>query len=260
MTKVNLPLFSESASGSIGKTLTFGSNQAGEWVRGFFKKATTRNESQSALRDFFKDTIDYYKDMSEEERMLWGLVLQNQKLYNQQEVKQTARTWRCHLSHWTLSTRSFTWDGSPFAPELIKWLAPVVVPDIEELKADIQYITGLSFNDSFDFYFFPYLGVCSSIGHPGFGEEVAGFTTSRGVAVALKKDYFEKISLFEQRVLVSHEMTHVLMAQHGWKYRPAVYDSEIMADEVGERTAKAELTPIYTYKGKTLTEWIESQK
>jgi len=260
MAKLIGPLFSEQVSGTIGKTLTFGNNQAGNWVRSFFKKATTRNENQSALRDFFKDTIDYYKDMSEEERMLWGLVLQNKKEYNRQQIKKTARTWRCHLSHWTLSTRAFLWNGSPFPPELKQWLEPDIVPDLEELKTDIQFITGLNFNDDFNFYFFPYLGIVRSVGHPGFGGEVAGFTTSRGVAIALDEDYFNSLIPYKQRVLVAHEMTHVLMGQHGWKYRPAVYDSEIMAQEVGVRTAQADLTPIYKYQGKTLAEWIESQK
>jgi len=260
MAKVKMPLFSEAVSGSIGKTLTFGNNQAGNWIRSYFKKATTRNESQSALRDFFKDTIDYYKDMSAEEKFLWELVLQNKEEYNKQQIKQTARTWRCHLSHWTLSTRAFEWNGSPFPPELKQWLISDIVPDVEELKADMELITGISFNDPIDFYFFPYLGISESPEHPGFGKKVAGICSSRGVAIALSENYFNNLSLYNQRVLVAHELTHALMEQHEWNYNIAIYDSEIMADEVGKRTAQADLTPIYTYQGKTLAEWIESQK
>ena len=260
MVKLIAPLNSEKVSGSIGKTLTFGNNQASNWVRSYFKKATTRNASQSALRDFFSDTIDYYKDMSAEEKFLWDLVLQNKKEYNRQKIKQTARTWRCHLSHWTLKTREFVWNGSPFPPELKQWLAPDVVPDVAELKADMEFITGLSFNDPINFYFFPYLGIATSPNHPGLGGKVAGICSSRGVAIALDEDYFNGLSLYKQRVLVSHEMTHVLMNQNNWNYRIAVLDSENMADEVAIRTAQADLTPIYTYQGKTQTEWIDSQK
>ena len=260
MVKLQSPLFSEKVSGTIGKTLTFGNNQASNWVRSFFTKATTRNTSQSALRNFFSDTIDYYKDMSEEERMLWELVLQNRKEYNRQKIKQTARTWRCHLSHWTLKTREFIWNGSPFPPELKQWLTPDIVPDVAELKTDIQFITGLNFNDDFNFYFFPYLGKVRSIGHPGFGGDVAGFTTSRGVAIALDEDYFNSLSLYKQRVLVAHELNHALLEQNNWNYNIAVYDSEIMAQEVAIRTAQADYLPLYTYQGKTQTEWIDSQK
>ena len=260
MAKLIGPLFSQQVSGTIGKNLTFGSNQAGNWVRSFFKKATTRNQSQSALRDFFKDTIDYYKDMSNEEKFLWELVLQNQKEYNQQQIKQTARTWRCHLSHWTLSTREFIWNGSPFPPELKQWLTPDIVPDVAELKADMELITGLNFNDPINFYFFPYLGIVTSKNYPGGGGPVAGLSSSRGVAIAIKESYFNNLSLYEQRVLVAHELNHALMGQNNWKYNIAVYDSEIMAQEVSVRTAQADFYPIYRYQGKTQPEWIESQK
>jgi len=128
------------------------------------------------------------------------------------------------------------------------------------LKLIFNLLQDLILTTYFNFYFFPYLGKVRSIGHPGFGGDVAGFTTSRGVAIALDEDYFNSLSLYKQRVLVSHEMTHVLMNQNNWNYRIAVLDSENMADEVAIRTAQADLTPIYTYQGKTLTEWIDSQK
>jgi hypothetical protein len=47
------------------------------------------------------------------------------------------------------------------------------------------------------------------------------------------------------------------MDQHGWDYRNNVYDSEIIADECGNRVADGNLTPVYTYKGKTLSELVD---
>jgi len=256
MAKITGPLFSNSASGTIGKAITFGKNQAGAWVRGVYKKITTYLPSQLEVRQWFKDVIDYFLDMADEERFLWELVLMNTKEYNACLIKQRARAPRCHLSHCVLSTRSYVWNGSPFPPELIQWLAKDDIPGYEQLMSDLETLTGLNFCDPVNPYFFPYLGIVTSEGHPGKGLPVAGLANARGAAIAIDEDYYYLIDDWYKKQLIAHELTHTLMNQHGWKYRQAVLDSETIADECGVRIANGELSPIYTYKGKTLSEWV----
>jgi hypothetical protein len=256
MVKISGPLFSTTATGTIGKMITFGKNQAGAWARLVYKKVTTSLPSQLEARKWFKDTLDYFLDMADEEKFLWELVLKNIKEYNISKVKVTSRTARCQLSAKVLSTRSFIWNGSPFPPELLHWLATDEIPDYQELKEDLEFLTGLYFCDTVNPYFFPYLGYVTTPGHPGIGKKTAGLANARGSAIAINEPEFKKLTPYSQRVIVAHELTHALMAQHGWKYLKAVLDSETIAQECGIRTAQGELTPIYKYKGKTLSELV----
>jgi len=256
MAKVELPLFSKAASGSIRRALTFGQNQFGSWVRHLYKITTTYLPSQLEIRQWFKNVVEYSLDMADEEKFLWWLVLRNAKQYNIRRIEKANRTWRCHLFHWILSTKSFIWDGSPFPPELRQWLAKDSIANYEQLMSDLETLTGLLFCDSVNPYFFPFLYEYTTPGHPKYGSTVVGFASVRGAAIALLESYWNDADAWERNRLTVHELTHCLMAQHGWIYRAAVKDSETIADECGERVANGQLEPIYTYKGKTLSEWV----
>jgi len=259
MAKIIGPLFSIAASGTIGNAITYGFNQSGAWVRGVYKKLTTSLPSQLEVRKWFSDVIDYFKEMGAEEKFLWALVVKNSIEYNRTRIKQSARSARCHLSHWILSTRTFIWEGSPFPPELIQWIISDDIPGLEQMKSDLEKLTALGFKKKVDVYLFPYLGEIDQKAHPGETGVVIGLCNSTGIAIALKQSYWESCSPEQATDLLAHELTHAIMDQNGWHYVRAVIASETIADECAERIVWQELEPVYKYKGKTLAELIAEQ-
>jgi len=255
--KIIGPLLSLDAKGTIARTLTYGKNQYGNWVRRITKRKYTLNATQKKIRKWFKNAIDSFQDMSAEERFLWELATTNYQEYGAHLLKQTARWARCLFLHHVLTDLSFSWQGSPFPPELWKMLAKDEIAGYDQLKIDLETLTGLVFCDPVDPYFFKWLGYVKSKGHPGIGQETAGLANSRGSAIAIREDLWEGWDTWVRDKNVAHELTHAIMEQHGWNYRNNVYDSEMMADDCGNRVADGDLTPVYTYKGKTLSEWVD---
>jgi len=258
MAKLTGPLFSLDAQGTLGKKLTYGWTKGTQWIRSWVKKKYTRTFGQDFVRKWFKNAIDSFQDMSDEERFLWELATKNYQEYGAHLLKQASRWARCLFLHHVLTDLSFTWQGSPFPPELWKMLAKDEIAGYDQLKIDLETLTGLVFCDPVDPYFFEWLGYVTSKGHPGIGQEAAGLANSRGSAIAIREDLWEGWDTWVRDKNVVHELTHALMNQHGWNYRNNVLDSETMADECGNRVADGNLTPVYTYKGKTLSEWVEN--
>lgn len=255
--KVIGPLFSLDAKGTIGKTLTYGKNQFGNWVRRITKRKYTLNEAQKEIRKWFKDGIVAFQDMSDEERFLWNLAVRNYANYGVHLAKYVVRWGRCLFLHHVLTDLSFTWRGSPFPPSLWQMLAKDKIEGYDQIMKDLETLTGLVFCKPVNPYFFKYLGIIRSPGHPHIGEEVDGFCNHRGIAIALCEDRYYSFNDWHKKHIIAHELTHAIMEQHGWDYRNNVSDSEAMADECGVRVASGELTPVYTYKGKTLSEWVD---
>lgn len=256
MAKVNFPLFSNEARGSIGKIINFQMSRGKAVVRKYFSPGYTLTIAQNIVRQWFKDGLDWWKKMSAEEHFLWELALKNYREYSKSQIAYTKRWGRCLFLHQTLLTRSFEWEGSPFPPSLIQMLAPDEIADYDQLMADLELLTGLSFCQGVNPFFFPYLGNVQSKNHPGYGQEVKGLASAVGVAIALDEDYYWTLNAYQKRLLVAHELTHALMAQHLWNYPNHVAMSETIANECGTRTAQGELVPVYTYQGKTLSEWV----
>lgn len=256
MVKLKAPLFSMEVSGTIAKALTFGKNQAGNWVRGYFKKVTTRNAAQSDVRDWFKAATARFVRMAEEERFLWRLALLNYKDYGARAPEFKGRTAKCLYLHRTLSDRKYEWFGSPFPPCLWQMLASDEIAGYNQLISDVETLTGLVFCTPVKPYFFRYLGSVKSKGHPGFGMQVAGCADSNGLAIALMQDTFERRTQWQKDNLIGHELTHCIMNQHVWNYRLMVAASEEIANECGARIANNDLAPVYTYHGKTLSEIV----
>ena len=255
--KIIGPLLSLDASGTIARTLTYGKNQYGNWVRRITKRKYTLNVAQKTIRKWFKDGIDAFQDMCDEERGLWNLAVRNYAQYGVHLLKQVSRWARCLFLHHVLTDLSFTWRGSPFPPSLWQMLAKDEIEGYDQIMSDLETLTGLVFCDPVDPYFFEWLGYVTSEGHPSKGLEVAGLCHHRGTFIALHEDYYNLIDPWFKKQLIAHELTHAIMEQHGWNYRNNVYDSEMMADDCGNRVADGDLTPVYTYKGKTLSEWVD---
>jgi len=258
MAKLTGPLFSLEAIGKLADTLYYHFNRAGNYVSRVVKKKYTRTEAQDTIRKWFKDAIDSFQDFSAEERTLWDLAVMNYKDYGVSLSKFVHRWARCLFLHHVLIDFSFTWRGSPFPPELWQMLAKDEIPGYDQLKSDLETLTGLVFCDPVDPYFFQYLGIIKSSGHPGFGQATAGLCNSRGSAIAIRKDFWDEWDTWVRDMKVAHELTHALMDQHGWDYNHNVLDSETIANECGTRVANGNLTPIYTYKGKTLSELVDN--
>jgi len=258
MAKVTGPLFSLDVRGTIAKTMTFGANKYSNWVRGIVKRKYTRNPAQDLVRTWFKAGIDAFKAMRPEERWLWDTALTNYKEYGSAMSKNLHRMGRCLFLHDVLSGRVFEWEGSPFPPELWQMLADDEIDGYDQINSDVETLTGLAFCDPVKSYYFRYLGKVKSVGHPGFGGEVAGFCTSTGSAIALDQNYYEGLIPYKRTELIAHELTHAVMDQHGWNYNAAVAASEQIANECSVRVADGWLVPPYLYEGKALPELVDN--
>jgi len=256
MAKVWGPLHSDDVKGTIGKVLTFGKDVFGNWARAYYPKKYTRSATQNIVRTWFKNAVGNFKRMNLEEQFLWDLALKNYKEYYVQRVAYTKRWAKCLFLHHVLLDKSFTWEGSPFPPELKQLLATDIIPGYNQLVADVETLTGLSFCKTVNPYFFPYLGTIQSKGHPEIGTPTAGLCNYYGIAIAFDQDIWAKWSAYQKDSAVGHELTHAIMFQHDWDYTTAVSDSEIIAYACGDRIANNNLTPVYTYKGKTLSELV----
>lgn len=268
MAKTTGPLFSSGAQGTIGKTLTYGKATIDAWVRAYFSKKYTRTEAQSLVRTWFKYGVDNFHDMSNEERWLWDLALQNYKEYNRRKVSylvgklnpsigQIKRMARCLFLHHVILDRAFTWNGSPFPPELKQMMAKDEIAGYNQIVSDLETLTGLSFCMSVDPYFFPYLGYVTSEKHPDTGNRTAGICNNQGLAIALSENYYKSLGVYNKKKLIAHELTHAIMDHHGWNYRTQVLRSETIANECGIRIADGDLTPVYIYRGETLSSWVD---
>jgi len=258
MTKILGPLFSIDALGTFARAVTYGSNQFGNWARRIVRRKYTRNEDQNFIRSWFKWGIDVFKGMSQEEQFLWELALTNYKEYGSSMARNLHRWARCLFLNHVLTTFSFEWEGSPFPPGLWKMLASDQIKGYSQMVSDLETLTALSFCKEVKPYFFRYLGICETTGHPGKGALVAGMATYFGTAIALDENYYKGLSDYEKTKLVAHELTHTIMNQHGWDYGAAVAASEQIADECGTRVADGELTPVYLYEGKALPELVDN--
>ena len=257
MAKVIGPLFSLDVKGTIAKTITFGANQYSNWVRGIVKRKYTRNPAQDLVRTWFKAGIDVFKNMSQEERFLWDLALTNYKEYGSAMSKNLHRMGRCLFLSDVLSTRAWEWEGSPFPPELWHMLAKDEIEGYDQLVSDVETLTDLDFCVTVNPFFFRYLGKVLSPQHPGMGSLTAGIASYSGTAIALDQNYYDGLSAYQRKDLIAHELTHIIMTQHGWNYPASVVASEQIANECGIRVADGDLAPVYLYEGKALPELVD---
>jgi len=258
MAKLVAPLFSLDVRGTLAKTLTYGANQYGGWVRRIVKRGYSRTTAQDLIRSWFKSAIVAFKNMSAEERFLWALALTNYEQYGSSMSRNFHRWARCLFLHHVLTDLSFSWEGSPFPPGLWSMLATDEIEGYSQIMDDVETLTALSFCEGVNPYFFKYLGVAQSPGHPGLGDPVAGLASLFGSAIALTENYYNQLSAWQKKNLVAHELTHSLMQQHGWNYGSSIAMSEQIANECGVRVANGSLSPVYQYNGNTLSELVEN--
>lgn len=245
MAKVTFPLFCEQAQGQFGHTLIFQVTKGISIVKKYFWKKDPAAPAQIAIRLDFRQAMKKWNRMKETERFLWQLALKNYAEYAESFVTYTKRWARCLFFHQVLATKSFTWFGSPFPPFLIQMLAADKIENYYQTIADVEILTGLNFCYEVKPYFFPFLG-----------DNIVGLANIDGVAIALQQSYYESASSWERIRLVAHELAHALMDQHLWNYNAAAAMSEEIAGEIALRVAYQELSPIYTYGGKTLSQIV----
>jgi len=265
MPKVLGPLFSLGASGVFGGSLNYLYNYVVRKARQTARKnkgkvSTDSNavtEAQALVRVLFSDGIKNWKKMSAEEQFLWELSVKNYRVWGASMSKNVARAARCLYMHNFLSFGGFYWKGSPWPPSLWKMWGKDDIAGYAQMISDLETLTGLSFSDEPNPYFFKYLGTVRTLNHPGIGMPTAGFTTHLGTFIALAEDYYNSLSADDKKFLVTHELTHCIMNQNGWTYIKQVPLSELLADECAQRVVDGDLTPIYTYQGMTLQEIID---
>jgi len=258
MTKILGPLFSIDAQGTLARTVTYGANQFGNWARRIVGRKYTRNEEQDYQRSWFKWAIDVFKGMSLEEEFLWELALTNYVKYGSSMAKNFHRWARCLFLNHVLTAFSFEWEGSPFPPDLWQMLASDQIEGYSQIMSDLETLTAFSFCEEVKPYFFKYLGIIRSPGHPGKGLPSAGLASSFGTAIALDENAYKDSSDYVKKFLIAHELTHAIMYQHGWSYSTTVAVSEQIANECGTRVADGKLTPVYLYEGKALPELVDN--
>jgi predicted metallopeptidase len=256
MTKVIGPLLSLDAQGTFAKTITFGANQFGNWARRIVKRGYSRTDAQDLVRTWFKSAINTFHKKSPEEQFLWDLAMKNYEEYGAALGRNLHRWARCLFTHHVLTDLSFNWNGSPFPPELKSMLASDEIEDYEQIKSDVETLTGLVFCYGVKAYFFKYLGKVQSEYSGTVGATIAGIANNEGKAIAILEDYYKGISSYEKRKLISHELMHIIMTHHGWDYGFNPMAAENICNECAERVADGELTPVYTILGQTLSELV----
>lgn len=74
MAKVTGPLFSLSASGTVGKVVTYGTWKGICWAREWFKPSNPQSEAQTYLRNAWSLAVAYYKGtMTEEQKTAYDV-------------------------------------------------------------------------------------------------------------------------------------------------------------------------------------------
>jgi len=258
MAKVLAPLFSLDARGTLAHAITFGANQYGNWVRRIVTRANPATPAQVAIRDLFLSSLNLWKIMSGEEKFLWNLALTNYEKYGSTMGRNFSRMGRCLWLHHALTPASFDFLKDPFPPELHKMLANDEISGLSQTVADLALLTGLPLCSVPDFYFFKYLGLVTTKINPAFGQPIAGLTSASTAHVALDEGYYNQTTDWERKNIVAHELTHCLLMQRGLYYSTNVVMSETIANECGDRVANGDLSPVYTYEGYPLSDYLSS--
>lgn len=256
MSKVVGPLFSLDASGKFAKSLIFGSNQSGNWVRKMVEQTRLRTPAQAIMTAWFGEAMNSFKKMTEEEKWLWDLsiaTIERPWLY---KIEKLPRTPRCYYSHLVLRNKSLEFEGQPFPPNIYSLLASDEIAGFGQLISDLETLTGLVFCSVVKPYFFYYLGKHISPDHPDYGSTCVYIPHWRGSALALDLEYYYLVDEWDQKKVVVQGLTQCLLAQHAYFLNRNIYDAAIIADECGERVADNNLTPVYTYGGRTLSQIV----
>jgi len=234
MAKVIGPLHSTSASGTIGKAITFGKNQAGAWVRGVYKKIYTKTESQDLVRYLFKLALDKWKTLNLDDFTLWS------------NVTKKGRWGRCQFMSEFLQNDCEEWPNFPIPQKT----CPINITDkvvaYSEIISDLETLTGLVFCMT------PSVFALKS-GMEGIG----GLALAGGDKWVVPIEDTVSDGMYHRTLVTAHELTHCLLDQHGLKYSINTKTlHETVAKECSIRVVEGELVPLYQYQGKTLSEWV----
>lgn len=105
MVKITGPLFSEAVTGTIGKVITFGFNQAGAWARSVFKKKDAATPAQQAQRAIFLAGMNEWKKANKLLVRAWWL-----------ETRGSCKIPRDGFMTAWLRAKGVQWDNYPWVP------------------------------------------------------------------------------------------------------------------------------------------------
>ncbi len=234
MVKIIGPLFSEEAKGVFANTLFYGKQNGVNFAKMLFNKVKRRAPLQSIQRTIFKEGMEAWK--------LLGPVVQS--LWHFQNRLQP-RQGRCDfLTVWMLN-HGEPWNLYPIPRNINTIDFTDRIASYSDFMDDVEELTGLLFCDTPEVYYmaFVWYGMDGISFLPGY---FWGFPQNSPLA-------FDKPS---GDLVIYRELAHCLLMQHGFPANHAnTLDHGFMAQEVAVRCVAGDLTPVYTYQGKTFSEW-----
>ena len=246
MAKLTGPLLSLIANGTIGKTITYGWNKGTAWLRRWVEKKYTRTLGQDTVRKLFQEGLTKWNEVF---KVGWGkfneLGVDDIQLW-ECFYKGKEKGGRCgYMSEYMICKGPF-WEYYPAPRPLNKINVTSQITFYDELIADLETLTELT--------------MCKKptvLSLPLTISRVAGWALAPGRLIGVRAIDFDKAEEARMRWLLVHELTHCLLMQHGYYQFFFVHtDHEAMANECADRVVAGELTPIYTYKGKTMSEIV----
>jgi len=244
--KIIGPLFSLDARGTLGKAITYGANQFGNWVRRIVGRKYTRSDLQNNVRKLFKRGADVWHRVFKPElgqrceidvdtNYLWELV-----------NKGNRQAGRCEYLKYYITRKGPNWMHYPLPLRLNRIVVTSRIAQYDQIINDLETLTGLTMCIrpivlGIDFGLLP----------------IGGFALAPGLIIVVNLKHFDPDGWYRDKWMIAHELTHCLLNQHGYFNILLLHrDHEAMANECADRIVEGNLTPIYTYKGKTMEEIV----
>lgn len=256
MTLVVGPLFSLDASGKFGKSLIYGKNQGGNWVRPPLHRKKAVSERQLAQRNLFLAAKGVYSAMTDEERQLWYSAVHEDHLNSGLDYYRYKRSGLCLFMSEALNTGEFEWGNCPFPPLLPRLNADYALVDINTYISAIETYTVLSFCEMPSFWFFEKLGLYVSSLHPDYGDICYQIPSSQGTGLAILKSYWDTLDTDGKIEFQLQNLVFLLISQHRYFYSINMIAAWEMAVEITDDILSGSAIPPYEYNGTPLVNLV----
>jgi len=241
MSKIVGPLFSLEAKGNFNKVIGFFS-KAGATYAGFFRPLSERNTQivgrvTQTMSILFNSGMEAWYLLAPFTKAIWVDVAKGKPLLG-----------RCSFMSTYLKEKGVYWASFPFPLSTVLYYYSDQIADYDKKVSDMELLTDLDFSSRPEAFYTEY-SIPESIGQANM----------YGGWYVLPSSLFDYYPPDVQSFTIYHEMTHCLMAQHGWFYiRFTSKMAEEICDEVAQRMVDGVLTPVYRYSknNKTLHEII----
>lgn len=246
MAKLVGPLFSLDAKGTFAKALSFGSSRLGSWLRRLVKKKYTRTLGQDTIRKLFKEALEkwqevfygsysWFQDLTLDDNWLWEFI-----------NKGRGRGGRCEFIGEYIKHNGVKWPFYPLSLRIPRIVITDKIENYDGIISDLETLTGLELCHKPTVIALMLLNLGRQAGALGTGK-----------LIFIRRSDIDPDGWYRDTETIAEELTHCLLIQHGYSfYSLKRRDHETIASECGARVAKGELTPIYKYQGKTLSEIV----